>query len=83
MVEIACIPNFSFLGELEVTFPGGVGGLRLIIIQLNLTGTATGIELGKRREFGRNLFNLVVLVPLFPDSSKFFEQVIASCETLS
>ena len=53
-VKLSCIPNFSFLGELEVMFPGGwVGGwcgLRLIIrlsqFQLNLTGTATGTELG-------------------------------------
>ena len=29
-VKLACIPNFSFLCQLEVTFPG-VGGLRLII----------------------------------------------------
>ena len=25
-VKLTCIPNFSFLGELEVTCPGGVGG---------------------------------------------------------
>ena len=56
------MPNFSFLGELEVTFPGGwvgcggyvVGGWletdnRAISVQLNLTGTATGTELGKTR----------------------------------
>ena len=56
-VKLACIPNFSFLGELEVTFPGGVGGWvgwletdnRAISVQLDLTGTATGTELGKRQ----------------------------------
>ena len=36
---------------MEVTFPGGVGwldtGNRAISVQLNLTGTATGTELGK------------------------------------
>ena len=50
-VKLACIPNFSFLGELEVTFPGWVGGWggwletdnRAISVQLDLTGT----ELGK------------------------------------
>ena len=58
-VKLACIPNFSHLGELEVTFPGGVGGwvgwggwlesdIRAISVQLNLTGTATETELGKR-----------------------------------
>ena len=51
VVKLACIPNFSFLGELEVTFPGWVGGWsetdnRAISVQLNLTGTATGTELG-------------------------------------
>ena len=36
-VKLACIPNFSFLSELEVTFLGwmggwgGVGGLTLIV----------------------------------------------------
>ena len=55
-VKLACIPNFSFLSELEVTCPGGVGGVggwldtdnKTISVQLNLTGTATGTELGKR-----------------------------------
>ena len=51
-VKLACIPNFSFLGELDITFPGGVGGWletdnRAISVELNLTGTATGTELGK------------------------------------
>ena len=52
-VKLACIQNFSFLVELEVTFPGlvGWGGWletdnRAISVQLNLTGTATGTELG-------------------------------------
>ena len=59
LVKLGCIPNFSFLGELEVTFPGGVGGWvggwgwletdnRAISVQLNLTGTATGTELGNK-----------------------------------
>ena len=26
-VKLACIPNFSFPGELEDTCPGGVGGV--------------------------------------------------------
>ena len=48
-VKLACIPNFSFLGELEVTFSGGVGGWldrdnKIISVQSNLTGTGT--ELG-------------------------------------
>ena len=64
-VKLACIPNFSFLGELEVTFPGGwvgcggylVGGWletdnRAISVQSNLTGTATGTELGNLIKFG-------------------------------
>ena len=54
-VKLACIPNFSFLSELEVTFPVGVGWVggwldtdnKTISVQLNLTGTATGTELGK------------------------------------
>ena len=52
-VKLACIPNFSFLSELEVTFPGwgGVGGWldtddKTNSVQLDLTGTATGTELG-------------------------------------
>ena len=53
-VKLACIPNFSFLSELEVTFPGGWGGVggwvgggwletdnKTISVQLNLTGTGT------------------------------------------
>jgi len=53
-VKLACIPNFSFPGELEVTFPGGwVDGWpesdnRAISVQLNLSGTETGTELGKQ-----------------------------------
>ena len=52
-VKLACIPNFSFLGELEVTFPGWVVGgwpesdNKTISVQPNLTGTGTGTELGK------------------------------------
>ena len=56
-MKLACIPNFSFLGELEVTFPGGWGGwvggwlysdnrasLSSTWLALNLP---TGTELGK------------------------------------
>ena len=54
-VKLVCIPNFSFLDELEVTFPGGWGGRsdtnnRAISVQLNLTGTATGTELGNSQK---------------------------------
>ena len=50
-MKLACIPNLSFLGELEVTFPGGwpESDNRAISVQLNLTGTGTGTELGKIR----------------------------------
>ena len=47
-VKLACIPNFSFLGELEVTFPGGwVAGPTLIIrlSQFNLTKFDCQLEL--------------------------------------
>ena len=47
IAKFACIPNFSFLGELEVTCPGGwggwVGGFTVIIglvsvqVKLHLT----------------------------------------------
>ena len=41
------MPNFIFLGELEVMFPGWVGGRldsdnKAISVQLNLTGTELG-----------------------------------------
>ena len=59
-MKLACIPNFSLLGEVEVTFPGWVGGWvvggwpesdnKTISVQLDLTWTGTGTELG-------NIFN--------------------------
>ena len=57
---LVVLPNFSFLCELEVTFPGWVGGVggwldtdnKTISVQLNLTRTATGTELGNRNGIG-------------------------------
>ena len=54
-MKLASITNFILLGELEVTFPGGwvAGWLdtdnKTILVQLNLTGTAIGTELGNSR----------------------------------
>ena len=51
---IACIPDFSFLDNVEVACPGRLFGgwsgsdNKAISAQLNLTGAGTGIELGKR-----------------------------------
>ena len=47
------MPNFGFLGELGVTFPGRWGGwlesdYEAISVQLNLTRTGTGTELGNK-----------------------------------
>ena len=54
-VKLAGISNFSFLGELEDTFPGGwggVGGLTVIILPVSVQvelqwNLPTGTELGK------------------------------------
>ena len=44
------MPNFSFLGELEETFPGWPeSDNKAISDQLNLTGAGTGTGLGNIR----------------------------------
>ena len=51
IVNLACMPNFSFLGEVEVTFLGWVAGWsdsddKAISVQLDLTGTELGNNFG-------------------------------------
>ena len=48
--KFVCMPNFSFLGELEETFPGWPeSDNKAISDQLNLTGAGTGTGLGNIR----------------------------------
>ena len=63
-VKLACIPNFSFLSELEVTFPGGWLDTdnKSISVQFNLTGTATGTELGKNIKVISDVQRLLVSI---------------------
>ena len=66
-MNLASIANFSFLDEVEVMFPGWVGGWsksdnKAISVQRNLTGTGT--ELGKRS------FNFSECLPVEKDSDR-------------
>ena len=50
------MPNFSFLGELKVAYPGGWLDSDNNAIQLNLTGTGAGTELGNSDTFEKLVF---------------------------
>ena len=52
------MPNFCFLGELEVTFPGWlVSDNKAISVQLDLTGTGTELGNNTHITVGRLIYN--------------------------
>ena len=58
-VKLPCIPNYSFLGYVEATFPGGWPGSdnKTFSVQLDLIGTSTGTELDKNEKWSSDTCN--------------------------